>query len=137
MDKSTLLSSVMTKKVIVAELDTKFSNILTLFLDFKIYHLPVVFDNKLVGILSMTDALKFYQEEVANITDPSKIDALFDIKKMMTHNPVTLKPENTIKDAASLLASVKFRAVPITNEEGEILGIISNKDMVKILNRIL
>lgn len=137
MDKNTPIASVMTKKVIVADLHTKFTDILTLFLEYKIYHLPVVFNNKLLGILSLTDALKFFHQEANNITKDEHLNELFDIEKEMTHNPKTLDISATIKDAAELLSSGKFRAAPITNEKGDIQGIISNKDLVKILNKVL
>lgn len=137
MNKNTPLSSVMTKKVIVADLHTKFTDILTLFLDYKIYHLPVVFDQKLLGILSLTDALKFFEKEAVNITKNEHLNEIFDVEKMMTRNPKTLKPDNTVKDAAELMAGVKFRAVPIVNEKDEIQGMLSNKDLVKILNKVL
>lgn len=137
MDKSTPISSVMTKKVIVADLHTKFTDILTLFLDYKIYHLPVVFDNKLLGILSMTDALHFFQIHANAITQDAHLNELFKMEDIMTRNPVTLNLNSTLKDATEILSSAKFRAVPVVNDAGEIQGIISNKDLVKILNRVL
>lgn len=137
MDKNTPISNVMTKKLVVADLHTKFADIMTLFLDYRIYHLPVVFDNKLLGILSLTDALKFFKAEANNITKDEHLNELFDIEKIMTHNPETLKEDATIKDAAEILSSVKFRALPVVNDKGEIKGIISNKDLVKILNKVL
>ena len=137
MDKSTPLSLLMTKKVIVADLHTKFTDILTLFLDYKIYHLPVVFDNKLLGIISLTDALHFFQKHANEITKDDHLNEKFNMEETMTHNPKTLNINDTLKDATELLSSAKFRAVPIVNDHGEIQGIISNKDLVKILNKIL
>ena len=81
MDKNTPISTVMTKKVIVADLHTKFTDIMTLFLDYGIYHLPVVFDNKLLGILSLTDALRFFQQDANNITKDAHLNELFDMEK--------------------------------------------------------
>lgn len=137
MDKSTPISTLMTKKVIVADLRTKFTDIMTLFLDYKIYHLPVVFDNKLLGILSLTDALRFFQQEANNITKDEHLNELFDMEKIMTHNPKTLDLNDTLEDAAAMLATSKFRAAPIVNIKGEIQGIISNKDLVKVLHKML
>ena len=133
MDKSTPISTLMTKKVIVADLKTKFTDVMTLFLDYKIYHLPVAFDNKLLGILSLTDALKFFKQEANNITKDEHLNELFDIEKIMTHNPKTLDIDATLGDAVELLSTSKFRAAPIVNDKAEIQGIISNKDLVKIL----
>ena len=129
MDRNTIVSHIMTKKVIVADLKTKFSNVLTLFLDYRIYHLPVVFDDKLLGIISMTDALKFYRSGVDVST--------FDISEVMTHKPKTLHMNDTLAKAASLLAEANFRTLPVINDDGNIVGIISNKDLVSVLDKIL
>lgn len=137
MEKSTPISQVMTKKVIVADLHTKFTDILTLFLDYKIYHLPVVFDNKLLGIISLTDALHFFQKHANEISQDDHLNEKFNMEEIMTHNPITLNINSTLKDATELLSSAKFRAVPIVSDQGEIQGIISNKDLVKILNKVL
>lgn len=137
MDKNTPISLVMTKKVVVADLRTKFTDILTLFLEYKIYHLPVVFDNKLLGIISITDALHFFQKHANDITQDEHLNELFVIEDIMTRNPKTLNLNATLKDATEMLSTAKFRAVPIVNDLGEIQGILSNKDLVKILNKVL
>lgn len=127
MDKSTPVSHLMTKKVIVADLKTKFSNMLTLFLDYHIYHLPVVFDDKLLGIISMTDALKFYR------SGASPED--FDIEKVMTHHPNTLHPNDTLGKACEILSEANYRTLPVVDDQGKIIGILSNKDLVRVLNK--
>ena len=129
MDKNTTVSHLMTKKVIVADLKTKFSNVLTLFLDYHIYHLPVVFDDKLLGIISMTDALKFYRSG-ADVKD-------FDISEVMTHEPKTLHMNDTLAKATEILAEANFRTLPVVDDNGKIVGILSNKDLVRVLNKML
>ncbi len=129
MDKNTQVSHLMTKKVIVADLKTKFNNILTLFLDYHIYHLPVVFDDKLLGIISMTDALKYYRsgESLDN----------FEIEKVMTHNPKALLETDTLAKAVEILSDANFRTLPVVDADGKIVGILSNKDLVRVLNKVL
>lgn len=129
MDKNTQVSHLMTKKVIVADLKTKFSNVLTLFLDYHIYHLPVVFDDKLLGILSMTDALKYFRSGA----DPAD----FDIEKVMTHHPTTLHADDKLVKASEILAEANFRTLPVVDDDGKIVGILSNKDLVRVLNKML
>lgn len=136
MEASTPISTIMTKKVIVADLNTKFSDILVLFLDYRIYHLPVVDSNKLIGMVSLTDALRFFRKEANNIKDED-LNELFDIKIMMTENPSSLGPHNTVKEAAEILCKAKYRSLPVLDEAEQILGIISNKDLVKVLNKVI
>ncbi|MCB9226136.1 MAG: CBS domain-containing protein [Chitinophagales bacterium] len=129
MNRNTPISYVMTKNIVVADLHTKFDNILTLFLDYGIYHLPVTYDDKLIGILSMTDALKFYRSG-ASADD-------FNIEEIMTRNPKSLNPDDTLGDAVDILSEAKFRSLPVVDDEGKIVGIVSNKDMVRILDKVL
>lgn len=129
MNRNTLISHVMTKNIVVADLHTKFDNILTLFLDYGIYHLPVTYDDKLLGILSMTDALKFFRS--GNSSDD------FNIEGIMTHNPTTLNPDSTLGEAVDILSEAKFRSLPVVDDEGKIVGMVSNKDMVRILDKVL
>tara|TARA_B110000037_G_C16937470_1_gene431275 strand:- start:22 stop:435 length:414 start_codon:yes stop_codon:yes gene_type:complete len=137
MQASTPISAIMTKKVIVADLQTKFSDIMTLFLDYRIYHLPVVENEVLIGIVSLTDALRFFRKEANNITKDEHLNEIFDINVMMTTNPSTLGPDNTVKDASEVLCKAKFRSLPIVNAANGIVGIVSNKDLVKVLNKVI
>lgn len=129
MDRNTTVSHLMTRKVIVAGLKTKFSNVLTLFLDYNIYHLPVVFDDTLLGIISMTDALKFYRSGA----DPKD----FDISEVMTHDPTTLYADDTLADATKILSEANFRTLPVVDDTGKVIGILSNKDLVRVLDKML
>jgi len=119
----------MTRKVIVADLKTKFANVLALFLDYHIYHLPVVFDDELLGIISMTDALKYYRSGA----DPKD----FDISEVMTHEPTTLHANDTLAKATEILAEANFRTLPVVDDSNRIVGILSNKDLVRVLAKIL
>ncbi len=137
MEGRTPISAIMTKKVIVADRQTKFSDVMTLFLDYRIYHLPVVEDNQLIGMVSLTDALRFFRKEANNITKDEHLNELFDISIMMTENPSTLRADNTVKDATEILSKAKYRSLPVVNAADEVIGIISNKDLVKVLNKVI
>jgi CBS domain-containing membrane protein len=139
MDKNTPITSVMTKKVIVAELNSKFTDIQKLFLEYQIYHLPVVFDNKLLGIISIKDALKTYAERASALEsgDAADINNKFSIESIMTHDPKTISSDSTLGKAVEILASASFRSLPVVDSEGKIVGILSNKDLVKLFNKNL
>ena len=64
------------------------------------------------------------------------LDEKFDIKKVMTADPVTAKPEDTLEDAIRILAEGKFQALPVV-KDGKLVGIVTNKDLVKVAARIL
>ena len=48
----------------------------------------------------------------------------------MISNPFTLTPERTVQDAEELMARYKISGVPITNPQGILVGILTNRDLM-------
>ncbi len=51
------------------------------------------------------------------------------VEQMMNTNVVTLQPTHSIIDAINLLRENKIRHLPITNEEGQVVGVLSDRDI--------
>ena len=62
------INQLMTKEVIVIDFNTKFSKIIEFFHEFRMNHLPVVYNDKLVGMISLRDVLNTYYKHLG---DPS------------------------------------------------------------------
>ncbi len=121
----------MTTEVICANLENKLSQVLEFFTRFKIKHLPVLDNNKLVGIISISDMVWFLQKELEiHPLNKPDLDAQFNLGNIMTKNPFTLRPEDYFEVALKVLSENDFQAIPIA-EDGEIKGIITSKDIVK------
>ncbi len=133
MNTELLVNQVMTKQVVVGNLGNKFSQIMEFFCKHQIAHLPIVAQGELVGILSMKDVLNFTYESLNANTQISKeeLDEKFNVENVMTPDPITISSHAKIADALVWLAPGKFQALPVV-EKGEIVGIITNKDLVKI-----
>lgn len=50
----------------------------------------------------------------------------------MVHQPKSISPTTSIRDAAEILSKEEFHALPIT-QDGELLGIITTTDVIKYL----
>jgi len=48
----------------------------------------------------------------------------------MVRNPVTLKPDRTVDDALKAMSKFRISGVPITDESGKLLGIITSRDLL-------
>ena len=57
------------------------------------------------------------------------------IKNLLKRGCITASFEETIKEVAGLLAKNSIGAVPVTNENGEVIGIVSERDIVRNLNK--
>lgn len=124
----------MTVKPVVATQFHNFSQVLRLFTEFPVHHLPIVDgSNKLIGIISSNDLPKVFldlskrTEKVA--LDLDVIDASINLKDIMTPNPVTISSSETIGAAAKIFAGAKFLALPVV-DNGELVGILSIKDVM-------
>ena len=47
----------------------------------------------------------------------------------MIIDPVTLKPEATIADAHNMMSNYKIGGIPVVNQKGALVGILTNRDL--------
>jgi acetoin utilization protein AcuB len=51
------------------------------------------------------------------------------VEQIMHKNCFTLRPDQTVRDAVNLMTDQKIRHVPITNNENELIGIVTDLDV--------
>lgn len=51
------------------------------------------------------------------------------VKERMSKNPITVKPEDNIKDAIWKMEHGHFRHLPVVDEQGKLLGMLSDRDL--------
>lgn len=134
MKQNVPVSTIMTKNVVKLNLSDDLTKAEGLFKKHQIRHIPVVYSNNIVGMLSYSDLLRI--SFVDSIDDEEVIDAtvynMFTLEQVMVKKLVIIAPETTIKDAAEILASKEFHALPVC--EGDLLvGILTTTDLIKYL----
>ena len=132
------VSAIMTLNPVVANQFHNFSQVLRLFTEFPVHHLPIVDgNNKLIGIVSSNDLPKVFhelcdrKEKVA--MDFDAIDKAINLSEIMTANPITVSSSDTIGDAAKIFAAKKFMALPVV-DNGVLVGILSVKDVIAYIS---
>ncbi|ESU29391.1 hypothetical protein FLJC2902T_07900 [Flavobacterium limnosediminis JC2902] len=135
MKQDVQVSTIMTQNVVKLNLTDDLTKAESLFKEHKIRHIPVVSDNKILGILSYTDLLRISYAEAAD-DDDETVDVtvynMFTIGQVMTRKIVTVTPGTTIKETAEILATNEFHAVPVC--EGDLLvGIVTTTDLIRYL----
>lgn len=129
------VSTIMTKNVVKLNLSDDLTKSESLFKKYHIRHIPVVYSNKIIGMLSYTDLLRisfadavYDDEDVVDTT----VYNMFTVEQVMAKKIVSISPETTIKEAAEILATKEFHALPVC--EGELLvGIVTTTDLIKYL----
>ena len=51
------------------------------------------------------------------------------ISEVMTSNVICCRPEDDINEVAAIMTNQRIRHVPVCNEEGELLGLVSIGDV--------
>ena len=51
------------------------------------------------------------------------------VADIMTVDPVTVSPQTTLEEAIQILADKKIGGLPVVNDEGELVGVISETDL--------
>ena len=94
-------------------------------------HLPVVVDNKLVGIITDRD-VRLVMNSPMVLHERRQDEDLLDkvtAESCMTPNPVTVSPETPAYRAAEILSMYKFGALPVVDGEN-LVGIITVSDFL-------
>jgi len=52
------------------------------------------------------------------------------IKERMTHNPITVREDTSLDEAMRIMKREKIRRLPILNDAGKLVGIVSNQDLL-------
>ena len=132
MKKREKVNNVMTTELVTINVNDSLHNANNLFSSQEIRHLPVVANDQLVGILSQTDILRISFGNTFGEQDGGD-EAIFDmlsINQIMKHSPTTVDSNESIKDAARILAENEFHALPVV-EDDQLVGIITTTDIMK------
>lgn len=117
-------------------LNNAFSDARKLMKENNIHHLPVLDGEKLVGMVSRIDVLK-YSFSHAYVEDQEGQDAALDsdikLQDIMTSKLVTLNQDTTVRDAANFLIDAHFSSLPVIDSSNKLVGIITSKDIMRYL----
>jgi CBS domain-containing protein len=87
-----------------------------------IRHLPVVRDGRLTGLLTQRDLLRSAARQGPQTTRASDI---------MVRQVIAVRPDTSLVQAAKIMLANKFGCLPITEEDGKLVGIITESDFVR------
>ncbi len=99
-------------------------------------HLLVVDGHDLVGIISDRDIKRALDSTKAKHKKLLNLGGLFfllepiAVREIMTADPVTIGPSATAQEAATLMLSKRFGALPVV-KAGKLVGIVTETDLLR------
>lgn len=135
MKERILISTIMTTEVVKLNINDSLTKAEELFKSNNIRHMPVVSGNQIVGMLSYSDILKIGIPEVTEDEEhiTSTVYDMYTLDQVMTKSVKTLRDTDFIKTAALVFSESEFRALPIVDEDDNLVGILSTTDLIKFL----
>jgi len=135
------VSRSMTRKVITIDENTDILEAKKKMAEHNIRHLPVVTkNNRLCGIVTDRDIRSAMPSSVLDDPDRDLAQARLakiKVSEIMTKNPVTLSPQDTLQDALLLIQKTKVGAFTVVDEQGILKGILSTRDLMRAFINVL
>lgn len=130
----------MTSPAVTITPETPFQEALKLMRDKKFRRLPVVDSaGKIVGIVSERDMLHASPSPATSLSVWEVNYLLWKLKisDIMTHNVLTLNQDTPIEDAANLMVTHKIGGVPVIDDSGKVVGVITETDIFRAFVEML
>ncbi len=126
----------MTADVVTVTPETSLLKVGKLMKDHHVRRLPVLDDKgRVVGIISDRDVRDASPSKATTLDmyEMHYLLAELKAKNIMTANPMTVKPSDTVEHAALIMLDNKIGGLPVVEESGKLVGIISDHDVFKAL----
>jgi len=125
------VKDVMTSKVIYCSENDELSRVWDKIQEYGFSGLPVVFKEKVVGIITRSDIIKHGSFRLSK--ESGKVKNI-TVKKLMKSPPIVVEPETKISKSAKLIIKERISRLPVVeNKEkfGKLLGIIDVEDILR------
>lgn len=131
------VSDWMTKNVLTTHRQTAISSAHQVMRENNVRRLPVVDDGELVGIVTIGDVREASPSDATTLSiwELNYLWSQLTVEKIMTRNLLTVKPDSPILDAAEIMLEHKVSGLPVVDDNGSLLGIITESDIFRMLIR--
>ncbi|MFI0509701.1 CBS domain-containing protein [Streptomyces sp. WSLK1-5] len=139
-----IVGDVMTHTVAAVGRTARFKEMVQLMQDRRISALPVLDgEGRVVGVVSEADLLPKEEfrdsdpdryTQLRRLTDLAKAGAV-TAQELMTSPVLTTRPDATLAQAARTMAHAKVKRLPVVDERGLLVGVVSRSDLLKVFLR--
>jgi acetoin utilization protein AcuB len=130
-----LVKGWMTSDVMTVDEETSMMKASQIMKENNIRRLPVMRKGKLVGMVTDRD-IKEASPSKATTLDVHELYYLLSelkLKDIMRKNVITVGPEETVEKAAVKMLEHRISGLPVVNDKGKVVGVITQGDIFKVL----
>ena len=110
-------------------LKTKLTKSLELNIPFLSAAMDTVTEAKLAIALARQGGIGFVHKNMSIEEQAAEIDKVKRNESGMITNPITLKKESILADAEHIMGTYKVSGLPVVDDDGTLVGIITNRDL--------
>jgi CBS domain-containing protein len=100
-----------------------------------IRRLPVVENDRLVGIITIGDVREASPSDATTLSiwELNYLWAQLTVERVMTRKLLTISPDSSILDAAELMLDHKISGLPVVDAQNKLIGMITESDIFRML----
>jgi len=131
------VSKLMSENIVTVEMEDRLSKVKDIFNKTNFHHLLVVDSGRLTGVISDRDLLKSLSPKIDSIAATTMDLACLNKKvhQIMTRKPISINSDASVKDAIDVFNTNRISCIPIISNEGNPVGILSWRDIMKALGK--
>jgi acetoin utilization protein AcuB len=135
MNKIITVSQWMTAPVTTIKSITPVADAYDLMMKRGIRRLPVVENERLVGIVTLGDLREARPSPATSLSiyELNYLLTKLTVGQVMTHNPFIVTPDTPILQAAKTMLHRKIGSLPVVNDDGKPVGIITESDIFRMM----
>jgi CBS domain-containing protein len=138
------VKDVMSTHVIAVRQDASYKDMAAMLHQQRVSAFPVLDDhNKVIGVVSESDLLT---KAALEGTVPGMLQSMMSQREharasavtaaeLMTKPPVTIGPDESVTHAARLMYSRRVKRLPVTSDDGTLIGIVTRADVLSVYSR--
>jgi CBS domain-containing protein len=138
------VKDVMTTHVVAVRLQATYKEMAAKLRELRVSAFPVLDDdNKVIGVVSEADLLT---KEALEYSAPGRMGGILHGRErakaaavtavdLMTKPAVTIGPRESVSHAARLMYSRKVKRLPVVDDDGRLIGIVTRADLLAVYSR--
>jgi len=123
----------MVNKVITFDIEDRFEDICQCLIDSSFRRVPILCQEKLSGVITRSDVIRTFLRS-SRPQNSVKQEHKLTAENAMRYGLLTLRPEASLIEAMEMVASHHITGIPIVSPTLELLGIITEKDLLQAMS---